>query len=209
MGNTGTDKTESGERQDGSHRESNSRIAELRWAIVGGILTAIALFVGIAVVGKIGSFEALRLLESVLPTIRFLSSSVMTAAVTVLALMLTLLGLTYSTRWEFRETHYQRIAQISWLATITMVLSVGILLFLGIPLEAADRLRTYYNVIYYVLSASGAIIGGLLVSTVLLLMQTIRGLVAIGHPDGKSDLIEDTPEPEHDDAGSVAVGAPS
>lgn len=168
-----------------------TRFSDFRWAIVGGVLTAIALFTGLAVVGNIGSFEALRLLESVLPTIRFLSSSVMAAAVTVLALMLTLLGLTYSTQWEFKDRHYRRIAQISWMATITMVLSVGILLFLGIPLEAADRLRTYYNVIYYALTVAGAVIGGLIVTTVLLLMQTIRGLVAIGHPEGTSDLIED------------------
>ncbi len=169
------------------------RFVDLKWALAGGALTAATLFAGIGAVGRIGSFEALRLLESVLPTVRFLTSSVLAAGVTVLALMLTLLGLTYSTQWNFREAHYRRIVQISTLATITIVMSIGILLFLGIPLEAADRLRTYYNIVYYAVNASASIVGGMLVSTVLMLLQTIRGLVAIGHPNSQSDLIEEDP----------------
>lgn len=177
-----------------SSQSLEPRLVDLRWALVGGALTAVALFVGIWAVGSVGAFEALRLLESVLPTVRFLSSAVLAAAVTVLALMLTLLGLTYSSEFQFRDTHFRRIGQISAMATITIVIAVGMLLFLGIPLEAAEKLKTYYNIVYYAINAVASILAGMLVSTVLMLYQTIRGLVAIGHPEGESDLIEESPE---------------
>jgi hypothetical protein len=118
----------------------SERLSEFRWALIGGALAAVALFAGVAAVGRIGSFEALGLLESILPTVRFLASTVVGASVTVLALMLTVLGLTYSTEWEFRATHFLHLRQIAGLATVNIVVSVGLLLFVGIPLEAADRL---------------------------------------------------------------------
>lgn len=171
----------------------SARLGEFRWAMVGGVLAAIGLFAGVAAVGRIGSFEALGLLESILPTVRFLASTIVGASVTVLALMLTVLGLTYSTEWEFRPAHFLRLRQIAGLTTLNIVVSLGLLLLIGIPLEAADHLRTYYNAIYYVVIGTGAVTAGILVATVLLLWRTIGGFVAIGHPNAESDLIESFP----------------
>lgn len=172
----------------------SSRFVDLTWALVGGGVTALVLFAGVATVGNVTPFEGLRLLESILPTIRFLSSSVMAAVATVMALMLTLLSLTFTSRWEFREVHYRRIGQISILSTIAIILSVGVLLFLGLPVEEAEQLRFYYDVVYYSLTAAASLLGGLLIAIVLMLHTTIRGLIAIGMPGGRSHLIEDHEE---------------
>ncbi|NNL49064.1 MAG: hypothetical protein HKO76_11945 [Acidimicrobiia bacterium] len=171
-----------------SHR--SIRVVDLRWALLGGAFATIMLFAGAAAVGQVGSFEGLRLLQGTLPTVRFLASSILAAGVTVLALMLTLIGLTFSTKWKFSEMHFQRVAQISTLTTVMIVISIAILLFIGLPLEESEELLRYYNVVYYSVMAASAVLGGVLVSVILMLHQTIKGLIAIKHPALESDLIE-------------------
>ncbi len=166
------------------------RVVDLRWALLGGAFATIMLFAGAAAVGQIGSFEGLRLLQGTLPTVRFLASSILAAGVTVLALMLTLIGLTFSAEWKFSEMHFQRVAQISTLTTVMIVISIAILLFIGLPLEESEELLRYYNFVYYSVMAASAILGGVLVSVILMLHQTIKGLIAIKHPALESDLIE-------------------
>lgn len=176
---------------------ASGKFVDVHWTFAGGAFAALALFAGAAAVGRVGSFEGLRLLESTLPTVRFLASSVLAAGVTVLALMLTLIGLTFSTDWQFSEVHFRRVGRISALTSVMIVISAAILLFIGLPLEESEDLRRYYNVFYYSVMGASAALGGVLVSVILMLHQTIKGLIAIEHPDRESDLIE-----REDDSGS-------
>lgn len=171
------------------------RVVGLRFALAGGTVAAIALFTGVALVGRVSPYEGAALLSAVLPTARFLTSTVIAAGTTILALMLTLLGLTYTTPFTFREIHYRRVGQVSLLAGIAIVLAVVTLLFLGLPVDEAEELRLYYDVIYYGLTTAASALGGLMVAIVLMLHRTIGGLVAIGHPTARSELIEDSSHP--------------
>ncbi|MBT8207890.1 MAG: hypothetical protein HKN07_01930 [Acidimicrobiia bacterium] len=182
-------KTESDNSDSSSNPER--RFVDMRFAIIGGSVAALVMFAGVVTVGSVTPFVGLKLLQSVLPTIRFLASSGLAAGATVMALMLTLIGLTFTSDWQFRDIHYIRIKQISLLATWTMLLSIVVLLFLGLPVEEADQLQFYYDVVYYAVLAAASILGGLLVAVALMLHRTISGLVAIGHPSGNSELIED------------------
>ncbi len=158
---------------------------------MGGVFAAVMLFAGGAAVGRVGSVESIRLLEGTLPTVRFLASSILAAGVTVLALILTLIGLTFSTEWRFSEVHFRRVAKISTLTTVMIVLSIAILIFIGLPLEESEELLRYYNLVYYAIMGASAVLGGVLVSVILMLHQTINGLIAIERPERESDLIGD------------------
>lgn len=166
------------------------RLVDLRDALIGGGVAALVMFVVVAFVGSVSPFKAIKLLEAVLPTIRFLASSVLAAVATIIALMLTLLSLTYSSEYEFREIHYRRIRQITTLSTVAILASVILLLILGLPVEEAEQLRLYYDIVYYTITALASLLGGLLIAIVLMLQRTIRGLIDIGHPEGDSPLIE-------------------
>lgn len=163
--------------------------SDLRWALVGGVIAALVAFAAIATVGQLTTGKARRLLEATLPTIRFLASGVLTASVTALALMLTMLGITYSTDFDFREQHYLRIKYISVMASVAVVMSMVLLMFLAVPLDEAESLRTLYAFVYYGVAVAAAVLGGLVVTMVLILQRAIRSLAAIGHPDAESDLI--------------------
>jgi hypothetical protein len=63
--------------------------SELKGALIGGAVVSTGLLGGVILVGTVGNFQALRLIEVTLPTARFLVGSAIGAGVTVLALMLT------------------------------------------------------------------------------------------------------------------------
>lgn len=159
-------------------------------ALVGGASGAIVLFAVSIAVGRVDSFEALRLIEATIPTLRFITSTVVTASMTVLALMLTLLGLTLSSKWRFKEVHYRRITQVTGLAVAGAMVGTLVLVSLSIPVEQVEDLQNWYAAVYYGLAVAAACLGGLVVATTILIWWTIQGLVDIGHPGGASELIE-------------------
>lgn len=164
-------------------------IVDVKWAITGGVLAALTAIGGMMAVGTVGSYEARQLLEATLPTIRFLCSSTMTASATVLALMLTLLSFSQAHDTEFKESHYVRILQVSWMAAATIIAATMLLLFLSIPLEESDEVRTYYEWIYYAILVASAGLGGMVVTMILMLYNAIHGLVGLFRSGGESPLV--------------------
>lgn len=153
---------------------------DVRRSLIGGGIAVVVAALSAFSVGTITSFEARILIEAVQPGIRFLTSAAIAAGTTALALMLTLIGLSFSSSFEFRPDHYRRIRYASGLTTVLIVASTVVLLFLAVPIEEAEALGFYYTTVYYVLVASSAIIGGLVVALVLMLNFTLRSLAAVG-----------------------------
>jgi hypothetical protein len=164
---------------------------EIRGTLIGGGVSAVVLFFIIVVVGRVGSFEALRLIEAALPTARFLASAVLGSAVTVLALLLTLLGLSLSSDYRFSEALYTRATFLTWLSVVCIVLGALVLLAVAVPIAEVEALTTYYAAFYYVLAAALSLLGGLVVAMGLIIGFILRGLIAIGHPEGESDLLHE------------------
>lgn len=162
---------------------------DLRGVLAGSAVTAIVLFITVIGVGRVGSFEALRLIEAALPTARFLAAAVVGGAVTVLGLLLTLLGLSLGSHHHFSDTLYDRANALTSLSVVAIVLGTIILLAVTVPIGEVEELATYYAVFYYALGAALALLGGLVVAIGLLIGTILRGLIALGHSDGQSDLL--------------------
>jgi hypothetical protein len=171
-------------------------------AAIGALLAAAVAFGGGYAVGSITGFEALQLLEASLPTVRFLASAMMTATATILALMLTLLSLSYGTDFRMRDVHYRRVKVIARVDTIGFVVSTVFLLLLIIPLEETNQVAAdWYDTIYYGVLATSAGIGGLLIAIVLMLYQTVRDVIDTFTGEELGRLaVEETPSEE--DGGS-------
>lgn len=165
-------------------------------AFAGGVVTSFLLFGGLIAVGRTGTFEALRLLEATLPTIRFLSSTVVGASMTILALMLTLLGMSLSTDWRFKPIHYERIWDVTVLAILSVVLGIAVLVTIAVPLDEVDELRRYYNLVYYSMSVASAVLGGLVVAMTIMIGISIKGLVTIGTHGKESEIVDTEVEDE-------------
>lgn len=162
---------------------------ELKGALLGGAVVFIGLLGGVILVGNVGDFQALRLIEATLPTARFLAASGVGAGMTVLALMLTLIGITSSSDLTFSEVHFRRIRNVNFLALAVIVVSVSVLVVLAIPIEEVDGLSSYYSILYYTLAAMISLLGGVIVATSLMIGGTVSGLVELARPEGNSRLV--------------------
>lgn len=164
---------------------------------MGGAVAAVALF-GMSIgVGRIGDFQALRLIEAVLPTSRFLASSAVAAGATVLALLLTLLGLSLNSEFRFGAQLYQRARYITVLSVAAIVVGVGVLLAVAVPVAEVEGLDGFYDLLYYVLVVALSVLGGIMVTIGLMIAETLFGLIGIGHPEGSSPfLAEDVARPD-------------
>ena len=169
--------------------ERKERRQDLRWAAAGGLIAGIIGFGTMAVVGTASSYEARRLLDSVLPTVRFAASSYVAGGATILALMLTLITFSISHDLEFRSSHYARIRQISGLATTVIVGSVVLLMFLSFPIGEADVDEAWYLWAYYAILLGGSMTGGIFIAVILMLFYAIRGLVGVGLDANASSLV--------------------
>lgn len=165
--------------------------SELRGSAIGGIVATAAMLGMVVLVGRVGSFEALRLIESVKPGTRFLAAAVLGGALTVLALMLTVLAFSMTSHYTFHPRLYTRVGLITNLSVLSIIMSVGLLLAVGVPIEEVEDARPYYVVLYYVLAAGMAVLGGMVVSIGLMIGATLRGLANLQHPDGVSDLLHE------------------
>lgn len=168
-----------------------SKAAELGGALVGGLVAAVAFSATVFGVGRLADFEALRLIEAALPTARFLASSALAAGATVLALLLTLLGLSLTSDYEFSDRLYNRARYITVLSVVAIVLGTAVLLAVTVPLEEVEALRAFYDVLYFLLAGSLAMLGGVMVTIGLMIAATLIGLIQVGHPEGVSHLLAD------------------
>lgn len=174
---------------DRAPRRRSSPSVELRSALIGGGITALIVFSGLVLVGRVSPFRATALLEAIVPSTRFLSSATPTGGITMLALMLALLSFTATHEHDFTVAHYERIQQISSFNALLIITSMVLLMVLSVPLDEAETFRQLYSWIYLGVVTLMALLGGLLTAVVVMLHATIRGLVHALHPDADSPLI--------------------
>lgn len=177
--------------------ESEPLVAhELRWALAGGAFVAIFGFTLMAVAGGISSFQARRLLDAALPTIRFLASTLVAGSTTILALMLALIGIAASHDARFKPAFFKRIRQITNLCILLSAGAALLLLFLTVPIDEADGIQRRYEIVYYLVLAGAAVSTGLLVSVMLMLRYAVRGVVDVLTPGASSPFVLEDDEEE-------------
>ena len=175
--------------------EGHQLRSDLRVALIGGGVAALVLVVIRLTVGGLNGWEAKSLLDAALPTIRFLCSSLMTAAATTLALMLTLLSLSSGSDREIKRAHFERIRLIAFVDVVAFIGATLLLSMLVVPFsEASDIQMGWYEAIYYVVTVSSALLSGLVVAVMLLLYTAVRDMIdTIGPSDASPLLVDEEP----------------
>lgn len=164
---------------------------DFRRALIGGFLAALTTLLGGWTVGKASGNETFALLQISLQTARSFSGTITLALGNILALMLTLLSLSAATNIDLKWTHYQRIKQIAWVTACTLIASILIYLLLNIPLSEADgKSMPWFQYLYYATLASSSILGGALISIVLMIYNAAKDIILVlGPKEGGEHLI--------------------
>lgn len=173
-----------------SQEQRNVPSYEIRGALVGGGVAVVALFVTIILIGRVGSFEAPVIIEAAVSTAHFFAAAAVGGSLTVLALLLTLLGLSLGSEYHFSDALYTRAAFLTRLSVTSIILGTAILLASAMPIGEVDQLAIYHDIFYYGLSAALSILGGLVISMGLLIGVILRGITDIGRSGAESDLLE-------------------
>lgn len=166
---------------------------DMRKALLYAAVVTAATLAGSLIINVSSGSEARVLLSAMLPSIRFLSSAVMTASATTLALMLALVGFGQGSDNRLKSLHYERVEQIARWNCIVFVGASALLLFISIPLPESQEVPvTWYRVLYYSVLFYSGILTGALTFVVFLLFRAITSLINIYHPNRQSDIILDS-----------------
>ena len=165
-----------------SSQQSSKRrwVHDVKRAGVGGVIALAFAAVTGAVVGTAGPWKAEEIVESVTAVLPYFGSAAMGAGSTILALMLTLLGVGQSAQTRFSQTFYKRIVWIGRQACLVFAGAALLLLAMAAPvqkLEEGDG--TLLVVQFYVIAGSLALLAGLLTSTLMMLQSTLEDLVKV------------------------------
>lgn len=164
--------------------------ADLRRALVGGLLAALVTAGGAWAVGHLSNAEARLLMEAALPRMQSLAGTVLLASATILALMLTVLGISRSTETSLKAEHYRRVRRIAFLDAAVFVFAMVVSLILNVPLVESEKVTPrWYNAIYYAALGGASLMGGALISVVLMIYQTVRNVIEVVEPDVEDPAI--------------------
>ena len=156
---------------------------DARRAALGGGLAAVAALAGAWLVGEATGAEARLLLETSLPSTRSFCGTVILALGNILALMLTLLGLSASADVDLEWSHYQRIKQIALIDTVVLTAAVIVYLLLNVPLgqseQALEAPGMWFAAMYYSSLGLSSFLGGALIAVVLMLYNAVRDLIRV------------------------------
>jgi magnesium-transporting ATPase (P-type) len=124
------------ERSKAEHRAEKSPI---NWSIAGGMMMAIFTLIGLLIGGQVSTHDsALQLIEVMSPPLQMLAFATITATITMLALLLTMLGVIKQAELGFSKSFYELIERISLLDTILLISCASLLTVLAIPITEAE-----------------------------------------------------------------------
>lgn len=149
-------------------------------AIFGGLTTFIIIWIGVFLLGNISGYEAKQLLNSSLMGINMLCNTIILASATILALLLTLLGISSGTKSKLKDSHYLEVLSIAKADTILFIVTLVLFQLFNIPITESDNLPTlWFKAIYWATLIMSSMLSGLMVIVILMLYNTVSNIILI------------------------------
>ena len=124
------------------------------------------------------SAQATDLIEALSRAGLYLGSAIVTASITTLALMLTLIGMIKRMDAEFDDQTYRNIDLIARLATASLMIGLVVLLAFTLPVGEFEQMPSDWFVkLYDGLFAACVVMVGLVGATVTVLYRTLRRVI--------------------------------
>ncbi|WP_372919074.1 hypothetical protein [Salegentibacter sp.] len=182
----------------------------IKRALFGGAVATVVMASGTFLVGRLSGYEAKVLLESSISGINMLCNTVILGSSTILALMLTLLGISRAANSSLTKEHYRHVLNIAKYDTILIISAVIAFLFLNIPITESEEVPgSWYTNIYYITLGVASILGGGLIAVVTMLYGTIANIILIvglgvtDHPLVNNDQEQNLNEEENNKNGAT------
>lgn len=150
-----------------------------KWAALGNLIVSIIVLFNLIWIGLVyGGGESRQLLDVLVSPVNTVSLAAVSVSATTLGLMLTLLSLMYQAERKFDEQFYHSIMDIGALCAVALIATVLGLSINSIPVEETEHVQdVWFDIIYYVLIVIMAFVSGLMVNIIIMLFETVKGLV--------------------------------
>ncbi|RDK85468.1 hypothetical protein [Marinirhabdus gelatinilytica] len=163
---------------------SNNKISNIfqknKRAFIGGLIVTLFLTLAVVVIGQISGYEAKKLIASSLPGLNMLCNTIVLASATILALLLTLLGISSGTKNKLKKAHYKQVLNIATIDTILFVCALVLFQLFNIPITETDNVpTTWYDVIYWSTLIVSSMLSGALITVILMLYNTVSNIINI------------------------------
>ena len=178
-----------------------SFLKQNRSAIYGGIVATLLSGLGVFLLGNVSGYEAKHLLSSSLQGINMLCNTIILASATILALLLTLLGISSGTKSKIKKEHYSEVKNIAQFDTVLFITGLLLFQFFNIPITETEEVpAAWYEVIYWATLISTSILSGMMITVILMLYNTVTNIIHIVGIGGDHQLIrnDENPEDEND-----------
>lgn len=147
---------------------------------MGGTFALVFILAGTLLLGELSGYEAKVLIENSLSGLNVLCNTIVLASATILALLLTLLGLSSTNDSRLKKDHYLHVKQIAQLDTIIFIVSLLSFLVFNLPITESQNIpEHWFSVIYYITLAVSAILSSALIVVVLMLKNTVINIIKI------------------------------
>lgn len=166
--------------------------------VFGGFSITVVGLGAALLIGETGGYKAEQLLDQSVPQMNALCNTIILASATILALLLTLLGLSSGTPFRLKKAFYFRVQQIAFFDATLFVVTMLLFLALNFPVAQSESLPPiWFQALYYSSLGASALVGGMIVTVVLLLYQTVSDLIQIvGYGNDEHPMLRDLEEAE-------------
>jgi len=149
-------------------------------ALFGGAISTITIALGAFFLGDISGYEAKKLLEKSLQGLIMLCNTIVLASATILALLLTLLGISTGTDTKLKKDHYHQVLNIAKFDTVVFLSSLILFQSFNLPIVEAENVNiSWYDYIYWITLFASSVISGMMAATILMLYRTVSNIIAI------------------------------
>ncbi len=148
--------------------------------ILGGVLALGIIGLGTYMLGHLSGYEAKELIKVSIGGLNTLCNTIVLASATILALMLTLLGVSSGTSSRLKKDHYNNIMLIAKLDTVIFVIALLSFLLFNLPVTESENIpANWFDIIYYITLGVSTILSSALIIVVLMLYSTIVNIIKI------------------------------
>ena len=155
-------------------------ISQNKRSIYGGVATFLFMGLGAFLLGNLSGYEAKVLIDTSLSGISMLCNTSVLGSATILALLLTLLGISSGVESKIKKVHYYQVLNIAKLDTLLFIGALLLFQFFNIPITESENLPTsWFAYIYWATLFFSSLLSGFMVTVILMLFTTFRNIINI------------------------------
>tara|TARA_R110002049_G_scaffold302713_2_gene496085 strand:- start:22225 stop:22752 length:528 start_codon:yes stop_codon:yes gene_type:complete len=146
--------------------------------ILTGIIALIVLSIGTYALGDLSGYEAKDLFKKSISGINMLSNTIILASATILALLLTTLGISTDLNDKLSDEHYKHLLLVAKFDTIVLITALLSFVLFNLPIAEGDNVpQNWYSIIYYITLGISSVLGASLTVVVLMLYNTVVSMI--------------------------------